>query len=65
MADRRDHNRLGFAVQLGTVRFSGWPCDPTNMPAEVVNYAATQLQIADPSCLKAYSQWEKTRLEHV
>lgn len=39
--------------------------DPADVPAEVVGYLAEQLGIGDPSCLKAYSEREKTRFEHV
>ncbi|MFF3852988.1 DUF4158 domain-containing protein [Micromonospora sp. NPDC002575] len=41
---RRAHNWLGFAVQMTTVRFL-WVFfdDPTDVPAEVVDYLAAQL----------------------
>lgn len=39
--------------------------DPTDVPAEVVDYLAEQLGIADASALKAYGERENTRLTHV
>nr|WP_244405740.1 MULTISPECIES: DUF4158 domain-containing protein [Streptomyces] len=63
---RRVHNRLGFAVQMTTVRFLGvFLDDPTDVPAEVVDYLAEQLGIGDASALKAYGERENTRLDHV
>jgi TnpA family transposase len=53
---RGDHNRLGFAVQLGTVRFLGtFLDDPSEAPAGVVAYLARQLGIADTGGLKRYA----------
>ncbi len=63
---RRAHNRLGFMVQMTTVRFLGvFPDDPTDVPAEVVDYLAEQLGVTDASALKAYGERENTRLDHV
>jgi len=47
--------RLGFAVQLGTVRFLGTLLDdPAVVPAGVAADLARQLAIADPGCLTRY-----------
>jgi TnpA family transposase len=62
---RRPHNRLGFAVQLGTVRFLGtFLSDPLDVPTEVVEYQAGQLAIGDLSCLRAYAERMMTPYEH-
>ena len=50
-----EYTRLGFAVQLGTVRFLGtFLPNPTDVPAPVVAYVATQLGIRDTTCLAQY-----------
>ena len=49
---RGDHNRLGVAVQLGSVRLLGaFLDDPTEAPACVVRHAADQLAIE--GCMEA------------
>ncbi len=64
-ARRRDYNRLGFSVQLVTVRHLGmFLADPLDVPAELVGYLAEQLGIDDPTCVKRYVDREKTKLEH-
>jgi hypothetical protein len=53
---RGNHNRLGFVVQLGTVRFLGtFLDDPSEVPAGVVAYLARQLDVADIGGLKRYA----------
>ncbi|MFE9328636.1 DUF4158 domain-containing protein [Nocardia sp. NPDC052278] len=62
---RRPSNRLGFALQLVTVRYLGmFLPDPFDVPSELIDYLAEQLEIADPSCVKSYTDREKTGFEH-
>ncbi len=61
---RWDHMRLGFAVQLGTVRFLGtFLADPTEVPVEVAAALARQIGVADPACLGRYRDG-KARWHH-
>jgi hypothetical protein len=49
---RGAHNRLGYALQLCTMRFLGtFLSDPLAVPRLVVHHLARQLGIDDPSCL--------------
>jgi TnpA family transposase len=62
---RGDHNRLGFAVQLGTVRFLGtFLINPIDVPPSVVAYLALQLDICSPDCLPHYLERPTTHWEH-
>src|SRR5699024_12747364 len=62
---RGEHNRLGFSVQLGTVRYLGtFLSDPLEAPTAVVDFLAAQLEITDASCVKAYGQRSATQWEH-
>jgi len=62
---RGDHNRMGFGLQLGTLRFLGtFLADPTAVPTEVVDYVAEQVGVSDASCVKGYMARRSTRFEH-
>ena len=62
---RHDHTRLGFALQLCTVRFLGtFLSDPTDVPHSVVLTLASQLNIADPTVLSRYREGQM-RYDHV
>jgi hypothetical protein len=59
------HNSLGFALQLGTVRYLGtFLPNPISVPAGVIAYVGRQLEIPDTSSLPRYMEREATRLEH-
>jgi Domain of unknown function (DUF4158) len=60
-----DHTRLGFAIQLSTVRYLGtFLPNPTQVPAHVVTYVANQLGLDDPTCREHYhsrdTHWDHT-----
>jgi TnpA family transposase len=62
---RGDHSRLGFAVQICTVRYVGlFLDDPLAVPWSVVEHLAEQLEIEDVSCVKEYAERLKTAYEH-
>ncbi len=63
---RGEENRLGFAVQWGTVRLLGTFLgdDPTAVPPGVPAFVAEQLGIPDPSRLQSYAERPKTAYEH-
>lgn len=62
---RGDHNRLGFALQLCTVRFLGtFLVDPIEVPSIVAVHIALQLGISDIGCLPHYLERPNTHWEH-
>ena len=61
---RWDHMRLGFAVQLCTVRFLGtFLDDPTDIPPVVASTTAQQVGVTDAGCLSLY-RTSKARWDH-
>lgn len=62
---RGAQNRLGFALQLTTVRFLGtFLPDPTEVPPGVLHFIARQLAITDSSILENYLLRKATRYSH-
>lgn len=60
---RGDHGRLGFALQLTTVRFLGtFLDDPAEAPPAVLQMLSHQLGIRNPGCI---SRYRENRLHHV
>jgi len=62
---RRQHNRLGFAVQLCLLRYPGWPLKPGELPPpNLLGYVAAQLAV-DAEEICEYPRRDRTRREHI
>src|SRR5680860_302345 len=60
-ARRGEHSRLGFALQLVTVRWLGtFLEDPLDVPVVVLDFMAEQLGVDDPSRVKEYTERRTT-----
>lgn len=61
---RGDENKLGWALQLGALRYMGFfPTDFSHTPPNVVAYLATQLGV-ETSVLTKYATRGQTRSDH-
>ncbi|GAA2731470.1 Tn3-like element Tn3 family transposase [Actinocorallia aurantiaca] len=59
------HSRLGFALQLVTVRWLGtFLEDPLEVPGVVLEFVAEQLGVEDPSQVKRYTERRETPFDH-
>jgi len=59
---RGDHNRLGFALQLTTVRFPGTFLDgPVEVPVEVLQTLIRLLGITNSDCIEQYGEGRRRR----
>lgn len=62
---RGEQNRLGFALQLTTVRFLGtFLADLTQIPANVQVFVAQQISVYNVSVLDNYAKRDTTKREH-
>lgn len=62
---RGAHNRLGFAIQLGTVRYiSTFLPNPIDVPRPVIAYVSRQLQLDPSTSLPRYLERKQTRHAH-
>ncbi|MBV9174842.1 MAG: DUF4158 domain-containing protein, partial [Chloroflexi bacterium] len=64
-ARRGANNKVGFALQLTSVRLLGtFLAEPTAVPSYAVAYVAAQLGIPDVACLADYAARPTTAWEH-
>ena len=62
---RGEHMKVGFALQLVTVRWLGtFLDDPLDVPAAVLEFVAGQLGVADPLVANKYGERVKTLSDH-
>lgn len=62
---RKEENQLGFAIQLASLRYPGWPYILNKtIPEIIVKYIAKQVDTV-PRSLKFYSLREGTYREHI
>ncbi len=62
---RGEHMKVGFALQLVTVRWLGtFLDDPLDVPGAVLEFVAGQLGVADPLVVNKYGERVKTLSDH-
>lgn len=62
---RKDTNRLGFAVQLCILRYSGWTLlDIKEVPTAILEYVARQVEV-EAGEFKLYGKRENTKYDHL
>jgi len=62
---RREHNKLGFAVQLCVMRHPGRVLAADEVPPRaMLKYVADQIG-ADPTAFTTYARREETRCDHI
>ena len=62
---RGDHNRLGFSLQICTLRYLGFlPQDLNSAPVEAVRFVGGQIRLP-VECLADYGRRFQTRQEHL
>ena len=62
---RKDYNRIGFALQLCCLRYPGWSLTNINdIPDAIIHHVSKQIN-ADVNDMQQYGLREKTRLEHL
>ena len=62
---RGDDSRLGFALQLCTLRYLGFvPADLSQSPSPAANFLARQLQVS-PDIIDVYGERPQTRTDHL
>jgi MoxR-like ATPase len=63
---RGDHNRLGFALMLGSARFLGvFPGADVEIPSSVTAFLVSELSLQEGSSLKGYFDLGGQRKRHL
>jgi TnpA family transposase len=61
---RGDHNRLGYALMLGYLRYPGRPLKTGERPpAQLIAFVAEQID-ALPASIEEYLAWNRNRQRH-